>query len=115
MVGRSGLVLLESDVTGQASVVSVIDLFGVSEGNWVVESVQLIIGLRNVILNTVAIYVINFSLLDSVVLVFLARLGTSLEQSYFCVLNWFFISTGCDCSDESQHQERCFHFYILLK
>ena len=110
MVNWGVLVLFKSSVTWKASVVGVVDFFGVSECNWIVESIQLIIRLIDVVLNTISILVINFSLLKASKtseLVLLSALSLGLEESDFCILNWSVKRIGRGASKEgSQYKER---------
>ena len=78
----SSLILLKSNVTWQVAVVGVIDLFGITESDWVVESVKFLPGFFDIVFDTVTVFIINLSLGMS------GKTAASLKKVNFLVLNW---------------------------
>ena len=57
-------VLLSSDVSGKVTVVSVMDVLHDSVHSWIVESIELVSDLVHVVLDTIAVLVVDSSLLE---------------------------------------------------
>ena len=57
----SFLIFFTSDVAWHIAVVGVVHLLSGSENSWNVESIELISGLLDVVLDTIAIFIIDFS------------------------------------------------------
>ena len=99
-------VFLESDVAWQVTVMRIIDLLGVSEREWIVESIKLVPGLLDIVLNTVAVLIVNSSELVSDDTV------ASLEHADVLVLDWLSIFLALGEAEKCHQNQRGFHIFF---